>query len=36
MDTRHEYIFSTVSKKLGMEQSEIEDCVLEGSQVRIF
>jgi dynein heavy chain len=36
MDTRHEYILNTVSQKFGMEQSEIEDSILEGVQLEFM
>lgn len=35
LDERHKYILQTVADSLGLELSEVEDAVLEGSQVYI-
>ena len=33
MDSRHQYLFSAIASKLGMEDSQVEDFMLEGEQV---
>lgn len=33
LDTRHQHIFSTVATKLQMEETEVEDFILDGDQV---
>ena len=36
LDSRHQYVFSVVATKLCLEESQVEDFVLEGDQVRNF
>ena len=33
LDDRHKYILQTVADGLGLDASEVEDCILEGKQV---
>jgi len=33
LDERHEYILSIVAEHLGLELTQVEDAILEGSQV---
>jgi len=33
LDARHQHIFATVATKLQMNESEVEDFILEGDQV---
>ncbi len=33
MDQRHHYLFSSLGAKLGMEESQVEDYMLDGDQV---
>ena len=35
MDSRHQHLFSAIAAKLGMEESQVEDFMLEGEQVRM-
>lgn len=34
MDSRHDFILSTVSDRLGMKQDDAEEFMLDGDQVR--
>ncbi len=36
LDERHYYILTTVADALGLEKSDIEDAILEGTQVCAF
>eukprot|EP00118_Oscarella_pearsei_P013119 m.101516 g.101516 ORF g.101516 m.101516 type:complete len:4701 (+) comp37133_c1_seq2:73-14175(+) len=36
MDSRHDYVLSTVAQKLAMEKNDVEECVLEGNQIEIM
>lgn len=33
LDSRHQFLFSTVATKLRIPESEVEDFILEGTQV---
>ena len=33
LDSRHQYLFGSIGAKLGLEESEVENFVLEGNQV---
>ena len=33
IDARHQYLFSSVATKLGMEDAEVEEAMLDGDQV---
>ena len=36
LDERHNYILNTVADCLNLEHSEVEDAILEGTQVLLF